>query len=197
MFIGYASGYGTLHGSHGIVFERSGLWLVKWVFGWFDRVIRITRELDSCGGGFYDNGDGMSVVFLDYERFHTFQRLGYIIKWMVVKIWICLLHILAFLAQIPNRGYILLEIIAFGPLSKRPANLLEKITYEEIPARTIPCEASPPTQDCLKYVIEQSNSSSVSPMRNSDSADLMIIMKVFKNFIQDIQDRVKNILIIA
>ncbi|WZZ78319.1 hypothetical protein YC2023_098891 [Brassica napus] len=44
-------------------------------------------------------------VFLDYERFHTFRRLGYIIKWMVVKIWICLLHILAFLAQIPNRGY--------------------------------------------------------------------------------------------
>ena len=44
-------------------------------------------------------------VIMDYERFHTFGLLGHIIKWMAVRICICLLHILAFLDQIPSRGY--------------------------------------------------------------------------------------------
>ncbi|KAF3506609.1 hypothetical protein F2Q69_00002958 [Brassica cretica] len=95
--------------------------------------------------------------------------------------------------QTSNKHYILFKIIAFGPLTKKPGNLPDTITYEELPARTIPCEANPQGTDCLQYVIDQ-GSSSVRPVRNTDAADLMIIMKAFANFIQD---GVRDVLIIA
>ncbi|CDY14139.1 BnaC02g02560D [Brassica napus] len=35
-------------------------------------------------------------------------------------------------------------------MSKKPGNLPDDITYKELPARTIPCEAYPQGPDCLQ-----------------------------------------------
>ncbi|WZZ35655.1 hypothetical protein YC2023_019056 [Brassica napus] len=111
----------------GTLVSKVGIWMVRSCYKDHERIgqlwwwlLRLWRW-DECGmiwrlvehNGWYNVGSSIEnclmlmkfQVFLDYERFHTFRRLGYIIKWMVVRIWICLLHILAFLAQIPNRGY--------------------------------------------------------------------------------------------
>ena len=111
----------------GTLVSKVGIWMVRSCYKDHERIgqlwwwlLRLWRW-DERGmiwrlvehNGWYNVGSSIEnclmlmkfQVFLDYERFHTFRRLGYIIKWMVVKIWICLLHILAFLAQITNKGY--------------------------------------------------------------------------------------------
>lgn len=111
----------------GTLDSKVGIWMVRSCYKDHERIgqlwwwlLRLWRW-DECGmmrrlvenNGWYNVESSIEnylrlmkfQVFMDYERFHTSGRLGYIIKWMVVKIWICLQHILAFLVQIPNRGY--------------------------------------------------------------------------------------------
>ncbi|CAF1879435.1 unnamed protein product [Brassica napus] len=96
--------------------------------------------------------------------------------------------------QQSNKHYILLQVIAFGPMSKKPGNLPDDITYKELPARTIPCEAYPQGPDCLQYIIEQSSSVYFSHFIQNIYVNDSYFSKAFANFIQR---RVKNVMIIA